>query len=185
MARRAPRLATDLPACLRRFCVIGVVWVLRVIAAGLRWHIALTRCMAAGNQASGADRDSGGHGGIGIRPVHCPSPTIAPFVCARWTVAKHPFTGAGAVWPRRRHRQRLGHAPHWPRRPTSNVTLSLWSMCIGMLVLAAIGHSWAKFVLGALAWGGGVALPATPRSRLDWWPPRRPRGRQHYRSTPA
>ena len=64
----------------------------------------------------------------------------------------------GNVWATRR----IGTAG-----PTSNVTLSLWSMCAGMLVLAAAGASWAGFVLGALAWGGGVfANNSSQQARL-------------------
>ena len=74
----------------------------------------------------------------------------------------------GNVWATRR----IGVA----RRRT---TLSLWSMCAGI-------WCWPPLVLRdgrALCWvhwpGVAACSPAIPRSRRDWWPPRRARWRQH------
>ncbi|MEO7255654.1 MAG: MFS transporter, partial [Casimicrobium sp.] len=64
----------------------------------------------------------------------------------------------GNVWATRRIGQ---------RGATSNVTISMISMCVGMLTLAAIGSLWIGFIVGALTWGAGVfANNSSQQARL-------------------
>jgi len=148
-------------------CIVGVVWVWRIVPAGLHgaslsreaWlqvarHPALIAILlVTGLSASGQFTTFA---------------YIAPFVGVTLDASANTlslalmlfgFAGvAGNIWATRR----IGSAG-----ASSNVNLSLISMCVGMVVLAAVGAWLAAFVLGALAWGGGVfANNSSQQARL-------------------
>jgi len=64
----------------------------------------------------------------------------------------------GNIWASRR----IGRAG-----AASNVAMSLMSMCVGMVVLAAAGSWLIAFVVGTLAWGAGIfANNSSQQARL-------------------
>ncbi|MBL8309625.1 MAG: MFS transporter [Burkholderiales bacterium] len=148
-------------------CVVAVGWVLRVVPAGLH-GTSLSR---------DAWRQVAAHPALlAILLVTAASASgqfitfayIAPFVAHTLDASPNTLSFAlllfglagvvGNVWATRR----IGAAG-----ATSNVTLSLASMVAGMLILAVVGQWWIGFVVGALAWGGGVfANNSSQQARL-------------------
>ena len=148
-------------------CTVGVIWVFRVVPKGLR-GVALSRdawVQVAKHPAL-----------IAILLVTVASATgqfttfayIAPYVAntldpspGTLSLALILFGVAGVVgnlWATRRI-SRHG--------ASSNVTLSMIAMCVGMLTLAAVGSIWVGFIVGALAWGAGVfANNSSQQARL-------------------
>lgn len=148
-------------------CVVGVIWVFRVVPAGLHgtslsrtaWTRVLRHPALIAILLVTAISASGQFTTFAY---------IAPFVAHTLDSSPNTLSLAltlfglagviGNVWATRR----IG-----AHGATSNVTLSLVSMCVGMLLLAAAGHGWIGFVAGALAWGGGVfANNSSQQARL-------------------
>lgn len=148
-------------------CAAGFVWVLRVVPAGLH-GTALSRA---------AWRAVAAHPALpAILLVTVASASgqfttfayIAPFVAQALDPSPHTlslaltlfgFAGVlGNLWATRRIAA-AGAA--------SNVTISLWAMAAGMLLLAALGQTWPGFIAGAVAWGAGVfANNSSQQARL-------------------
>ena len=149
------------------FCVIGVIWVWRIVPRGLHgtslsrdaWlqvmrHPALIAILLVTV--------------VGASGQFTTFAYIAPYVGA--TIDSSPntltlalmlfgFAGVvGNVWATRRIAI---------QGASSNVAISLVSMSVGMLVLAVAGSWLAAFVVGALAWGSGVfANNSSQQARL-------------------
>ena len=148
-------------------CVIGVIWVLRVVPRGLH--------------GTSLSRDAW------LRVIRHPALIAILLVTAasasgQFTTFAYiaPFTGflldpsantlslalvlfgvagiAGNLWATRR----IGKAG-----ASSNVAISLVSMCVGMAILAAGGSWLVAFVAGILAWGAGIfANNSSQQARL-------------------
>ncbi len=148
-------------------CLVGVVWVWRVVPPGLHgaalsreaWlrvarHPALIAILLVTALSASGQFSTFAY--------------IAPYVANTLDDSANTLSAAlmlfgfagvaGNVWASRR----IGRAG-----PASNVALSLWAMAAGMLLLAVAGSWWLGFVAGALAWGGGVfANNSSQQARL-------------------
>lgn len=148
-------------------CLIGIIWIYRVVPRGLRgvplsreaWfrvirHPALIAILLVTAVSASGQFTTFAY--------------IAPFVANTLSASPNTlslalilFGGAGVVgnlWATRRISA---------TGATSNVNLSLTSMSLGMVTLAAIGSWWAGFIVGAIAWGAGVfANNSSQQARL-------------------
>ena len=148
-------------------CVVGVIWVWRVVPSGLHgaslsrdaWlrvlkHPALIAILLVTAASASGQFTTFAY--------------IAPFICFlldsspnTLSLALIMFGAAGIVgniWASRR----IGRAG-----AASNVAMSLMSMCVGMVVLAAAGSWLIAFVVGTLAWGAGIfANNSSQQARL-------------------
>ena len=148
-------------------CVVGIIWVYRVVPRGLRgaplsreaWfrvirHPALIAILAVTAVSSSGQFTTFAY--------------IAPFIANTLSASPNSlslalmlFGGAGVagnIWATRRIAV-SGAA--------SNVNLSLLSMSLGMITLALVGSWWAGFIVGAIAWGAGVfANNSSQQARL-------------------
>lgn len=149
------------------FCVIGVIWVWRIVPRGLHgtslsrdaWlqvlrHPALIAILLVTV--------------VGASGQFTTFAYIAPYIGATIDSSPNTLTFAlmlfgfagvvGNVWATRRIAI---------QGASSNVAISIMSMSAGMLVLAIAGSWLAAFVVGALAWGGGVfANNSSQQARL-------------------
>jgi len=148
-------------------CVVGVIWVWRVVPSGLHgaslsrdaWlrvlkHPALIAILLVTAASASGQFTTFAY--------------IAPFIGFlldsspnTLSLALIMFGAAGIVgniWASRR----IGRAG-----AASNVAMSLMSMCVGMVVLAAAGSWLIAFVVGTLAWGAGIfANNSSQQARL-------------------
>ncbi len=148
-------------------CVVGVIWVWRVVPSGLHgaslsrdaWlrvlkHPALIAILLVTAASASGQFTTFAY--------------IAPFIGFlldsspnTLSLALIMFGAAGIVgnlWASRR----IGRAG-----AASNVAISLMSMCIGMVVLAVAGSWLIAFVVGTLAWGAGIfANNSSQQARL-------------------
>ena len=148
-------------------CLFGIIWIYRVVPRGLRgaplsreaWfrvirHPALIAILLVTAVSASGQFTTFAY--------------IAPFVANILSASPNTlslalmlFGGAGVagnVWATRRIAA---------TGATSNVNLSIISMSLGMLTLAAVGSWWIGFIVGAIAWGAGVfANNSSQQARL-------------------
>ena len=147
--------------------VIGVVWVLRVVPRGLHgtslsreaWmqmarHPTLIAILLVTAVSASGQFTTFAYIAPFIGYLLGPSPNTLSLALVLFG-----FAGViGNVWATRRIAV---------QGASSNVAISLVSMLIGMLVLAIAGSWLAAFVVGAMAWGGGVfANNSSQQARL-------------------
>ena len=148
-------------------CLIGIVWVYRVVPSGLRgaplsreaWfrvvrHPALIAILLVTAASASGQFTTFAY--------------IAPFIANTLSASPNAlslalvlFGGAGVIgnlWATRRIAV---------SGATSNVNVSLMSMSVGMLILTIYGAWWPVFIVGAIAWGAGVfANNSSQQARL-------------------
>ena len=148
-------------------CIIGVIWILRIVPRGLHGTSLSREAWASVAKHPAL---------IAILLVTATSASgqfttfayIAPFIgyllgpsANTLSLALVLFGAAGVVgnvWASRRIGQ---------HGASSNVAISLISMCIGMILLAAFGSWLIAFVAGTLAWGAGIfANNSSQQARL-------------------
>lgn len=148
-------------------CLIGVVWVFRVVPKGLQgvalsrdaWirivrHPALIAILLVTMVSGSGQFTTFAYIAPYVANTLDPSPNTLSLALVLFGLAGV----LGNLWATRR----IGH-----RGATSNVTISMISMCAGMLTLAAVGSIWIGFVVGALTWGAGVfANNSSQQARL-------------------
>lgn len=148
-------------------CLVGVIWVWRVVPAGLHgvalsrdaWlrvarHPALVLILAVTAASATGQFTTFAYIAPYVGYVIDNAPTTLSLA-----LALYGFSGViGNVWATRRIAV-YGAA--------ANVTVSLWSMTAGMLLLAAVGGGWIAFAIAAVAWGGGTfANNSSQQARL-------------------
>lgn len=148
-------------------CVIGIIWVYRVVPPGLRgvplsreaWfrvirHPALIAILLVTAVSGSGQFTTFAYIAPFVANTLSPSPNTL-------SLALMLFGGAGVagnLWATRRIAA---------TGATSNVNVSLISMSLGMLTLAFVGSWWAGFIVGAIAWGVGVfANNSSQQARL-------------------
>ena len=148
-------------------CVMGVVWVYRVVPSGLHgvslsrdaWlrvlkHPALIAILLVTAASASGQFTTFAYIAPFIGFLLDPSPNTL-------SLALVMFGGAGiagTVWATRR----IAH-----RGASSNVAISLISMCLGMAILGAFGSWLIAFIAGTLAWGAGIfANNSSQQARL-------------------
>ncbi len=148
-------------------CLIGVVWVFRVVPKGLHgaplsrdaWiqvakHPALIAILLVTMVSGSGQFTTFAYIAPYVANTLDPSPNTLSLALVLFGLAGV----IGNVWATRRIGQ---------HGATSNVTISMISMCAGMLTLAAAGSIWIGFVVGALTWGAGVfANNSSQQARL-------------------
>lgn len=148
-------------------CVIGVIWVWRVVPRGLHgaslsreaWakvarHPALIAILLVTVTSGSGQFTTFAYIAPFIGFLLGPSPNTLSLALVLFGAAGV----VGNVWATRR----IGK-----HGASSNVAISLISMCIGMIVLAAAGSWPLAFVAGTLAWGAGIfANNSSQQARL-------------------
>ena len=148
-------------------CLVGVVWVFRVVPKGLRgaslsrdaWlqvanHPALFAILLVTVVSASGQFTTFAY----IAPYVANTLDSSPNTLSLALVLFGMAGLVGNVWATRRIGQ---------HGATSNVTISMISMCVGMVTLAAVGSIWVGFIVGALAWGAGVfANNSSQQARL-------------------
>ena len=137
-------------------CLVGVVWVFRVVPKRLRgaplsrdaWievakHPALIAILLVTVVSGSGQFTTFAYIAPYVANTLDPSPNTLSLALVLFGTAGV----VGNVWATRRIGQ---------HGATSNVTISMISMCVGMLTLAAVGSIWLGFIVGALTWGAGV-----------------------------
>ena len=154
-------------AAFAALCVVGVIWVWRVVPRGLQgarlskeaWvrvakHPALIAILLVTAVSASGQFATFAYFAPFVGDRLDPSPntlSLALFIVGVAGVA-------GNVWASRRIAE---------RGAASNVNLSLIVMATGMFVLAIGGHTWSVFVFGCLLWGSGIfANNSSQQARL-------------------
>ncbi len=148
-------------------CVIGVIWIVRIVPRGLHgtslsreaWaqvarHPALIAILLVTVVSASGQFTTFAYIAPFIGFLMGPSPNTLSLALVLFGAAGV----IGNVWATRR----IGR-----HGASSNVAISLISMCFGMIMLAAFGSWLIAFVVGALAWGSGVfANNSSQQARL-------------------
>jgi predicted MFS family arabinose efflux permease len=148
-------------------CVMGVIWVMRVVPRGLHgtslsretWlrvlkHPALTAILLVTATSASGQFVTFAYIAPFVATLIDPSPTTLTLTLVLFGAASI----AGNVWATRRIAL---------RGASSNVMISLLSMCAGMATLAVFGDWMGAIVVGMLAWGAGIfANNSSQQARL-------------------
>ena len=148
-------------------CVIGVVWVHRVVPRGLHgaslstaaWlrvakHPALIAILVVTAASASGQFTTFAYIAPFVGTLLDPSPNTLSLALVLFGAAGI----AGNIWATRR----IGKSG-----ASSNVAISLISMCLGMTILVAFGSTPIAFVVGTVAWGAGIfANNSSQQARL-------------------
>jgi predicted MFS family arabinose efflux permease len=148
-------------------CVMGVLWVMRVVPRGLHgsslsretWlrvlkHPALTAILLVTATSASGQFVTFAYIAPFVATLIDPSPTTLTLTLVLFGAASI----AGNLWATRRIAL---------RGASSNVMISLLSMCAGMATLAVFGDWMGAIVVGMLAWGAGIfANNSSQQARL-------------------